>query len=421
MRWLLGGVGGLGTRGPGAAASGTGGAVAGPRIRSRPARPGRYVPAAPLGLADAATQLGIRAVQLAQAIREGTTNYLPGLLEARRLLRPDVRATGYATWQDHDALRAWHTGDVFGDHACPVLYAHGVFERSDTIVLGAAEYRDAYRPGPFRELVRGLWSREHLVFVGFGFTDAWFDTVAAEVLDLTREGAGNPRHIAIVGLADGEPYSPELRTMFRDAYDTDVLLYPVVGGDPGALTSVLAELAGAATAPMSAPAPELSATAVRRGAAAGPSRMAIVNPGVSRLTVFLCHSSSDKPTVRSLYTRMRDDGFLPWLDEMSILPGEDWDRAIRRAIRACQVVLICLSRSSVAKAGYLQKEIRFVLDAADEQPEGTIFLIPARLEDVDVPDRLRRWQWVSLFEEQGYERLVLALRRRESEWNRREQ
>src|SRR5262249_25213059 len=28
-----------------------------------------------------------------------TTNYDPGLLEARRLLRPDVRATGYATWQ----------------------------------------------------------------------------------------------------------------------------------------------------------------------------------------------------------------------------------------------------------------------------------------------------------------------------------
>jgi hypothetical protein len=33
--------------------------------------PGRYIPAAPLSLADAASQLGIRPVQLAQAIREG--------------------------------------------------------------------------------------------------------------------------------------------------------------------------------------------------------------------------------------------------------------------------------------------------------------------------------------------------------------
>ena len=33
--------------------------------------PGRYVPAPPLSLADAASQLGVRPVQLAQAVREG--------------------------------------------------------------------------------------------------------------------------------------------------------------------------------------------------------------------------------------------------------------------------------------------------------------------------------------------------------------
>ena len=193
-----------------------------------------------------------------------TTNYDPGLLEARRLLRPDVPATGYATWRDHDALRAWHTGEAFGDRACPVLYAHGVFERSDTIVLGAGEYREAYRPGPFRELVRALWSREHLVFVGFGFNDAWFDTVAEEALGLTREGAGEPRHIAIVGLPEGEPYSRELRTTFRDAYDAEVLLYPVVGGDHSALAAVLAELAGPPPAPPPPPPAPTPARPVER-------------------------------------------------------------------------------------------------------------------------------------------------------------
>ena len=33
--------------------------------------PGRYMPPAPLSLADAASQLGIRPVQLAEAVREG--------------------------------------------------------------------------------------------------------------------------------------------------------------------------------------------------------------------------------------------------------------------------------------------------------------------------------------------------------------
>jgi tetratricopeptide (TPR) repeat protein len=99
----------------------------------------------------------------------------------------------------------------------------------------------------------------------------------------------------------------------------------------------------------------------------------------------------------------------PWFDEIDLLPGQDWNLEIRKAIRECHIVLVCLSSSSISKVGYLQKEIRHVLDVADEQPEGSIFLIPVRLEKCDVPDRLRRWQWVNLYEESGYERLMLAL------------
>lgn len=130
------------------------------------------------------------------------------------------------------------------------------------------------------------------------------------------------------------------------------------------------------------------------------------------LKVFLCHSSDDKPAIRSLYRRLRADGIQPWLDEIDILPGQDWDLEIRKAIRDCHVVLVCLSKAAVSKTGYIQKEIRHVLDVADEQPEGTIFLIPVRLEQCDVPDRLRRWQWLDLGDRNGYERLMLALENR---------
>jgi TIR domain len=100
------------------------------------------------------------------------------------------------------------------------------------------------------------------------------------------------------------------------------------------------------------------------------------------------------------------------LDEEDILPGQDWDFEIRKAIRASDIVLVCLSETSANKVGYLQREIRSVLDIADEQPEGSIFLIPVRLEPVKVPERLRRWQWVDLFEESGYPRLMRALQTR---------
>lgn len=83
-----------------------------------------------------------------------------------------------------------------------------------------------------------------------------------------------------------------------------------------------------------------------------------------RLRVFLCHSSDDKKTVRALYQRLQEDGIEPWLDEENILPGQDWEYEIARAVRTVDVVIVCLSRNSVTKTGYIQKEIRFALDIA---------------------------------------------------------
>jgi DNA-binding NarL/FixJ family response regulator len=126
--------------------------------------------------------------------------------------------------------------------------------------------------------------------------------------------------------------------------------------------------------------------------------------------VFLCHSSADKARVRDLYNQLRKDEFYPWFDAEDILPGQEWELAIREAVRAAYVVLVCLSKASITKTGFVQHEIKIALDVADERPEGTIFLIPLRFKDCEVPQRLRRWQWVDLFEPSGYDRLLRALK-----------
>jgi hypothetical protein len=153
-----------------------------------------------------------------------------------------------------------------------------------------------------------------------------------------------------------------------------------------------------APAPTSAP-PEPTPAPVPASAPAGAS-----------WTAFLCHSSGDKEEVRALYQRLTADGVTCWFDNEVLLPGQDWDLEISRAIRASRYVLVCLSRASVDKTGYVQKELRRALDRADEQPEGSTFIIPVRLEDCVIPDRLRRWQRVDLFTDSGYGRLLRVLR-----------
>lgn len=130
------------------------------------------------------------------------------------------------------------------------------------------------------------------------------------------------------------------------------------------------------------------------------------------LQIFLCHSSADRVAVRRLFEQLLEDDIEPWLAEENILPGQHWEKEIPAAVRKADVVLVCLTQRAVTKAGYLQKEIKLALDVADEQPEGTIFVIPVKLEECDVPERLRHLQWVNLFEERGYERLLRALDKR---------
>jgi hypothetical protein len=133
-------------------------------------------------------------------------------------------------------------------------------------------------------------------------------------------------------------------------------------------------------------------------------------PYLRPLRVFLCHSSVDKPAVRTLYHQLSADGIDPWLDEENLLPGQNWQQEIPKAVRASDIVLVCLSKGSILKTGYIQKEIRYVLDTADEQPEGSIYLIPLMLEDVKIPERLSHWHWIDLYKKDGYAQLMKALR-----------
>lgn len=132
--------------------------------------------------------------------------------------------------------------------------------------------------------------------------------------------------------------------------------------------------------------------------------------GAPASIVFICHASEDKPAARHLHMRLKADGFRPWLDELDLLPGQDWQLEIPRAVRRADAVLVCLSTRSISKTGYVQLEVKIALDAADERPEGAVYVIPARLEECQVPERLSKWQWVDTFAENGYERLCLALR-----------
>jgi len=140
-------------------------------------------------------------------------------------------------------------------------------------------------------------------------------------------------------------------------------------------------------------------------------RRGVLVPDSRPLRVFLCHASQDKPAVRELYKRLKAEAWIyPWLDEDELLPGQDWDLEIYKAIREADAIIVCLSKESVTKEGYVQKEFKRALSLAEEKPVGTIFIIPLRLDDCEPPLKFLQYQWLDYFSAGSYDKLVKSLR-----------
>lgn len=126
-----------------------------------------------------------------------------------------------------------------------------------------------------------------------------------------------------------------------------------------------------------------------------------------KLLVFISHASEDIAAAKRLTKRLREDGFDPWLDEERLLPGQDWDLEIEKAMRESGAILLCFSEESVTKESYIQKEYKRAMRIQEEKPEGTIFVIPVRLDECDLPFYIRDIQWVDYPDD--YDKLVAAL------------
>jgi hypothetical protein len=135
------------------------------------------------------------------------------------------------------------------------------------------------------------------------------------------------------------------------------------------------------------------------------------------LRVFLCYAHSDRETVRNLYNKIMEAGIHAWLDTEDLQPGQNWQHEIRKAILKSTVVIVCLSREFNKQHGYRHEELKLALEKKKLLDDENIFIIPVRLEQCDMPESLRSLHRVDLFEKMGYQKLIRALQKMESQNN----
>jgi TIR domain/Protein of unknown function (DUF3298) len=128
------------------------------------------------------------------------------------------------------------------------------------------------------------------------------------------------------------------------------------------------------------------------------------------LKVFISYAREDRARVEIYFEKLAQQGYDPWMDYRKILPGQNWEAEIEHALASANVVVAFLSKSSVSKRGFVQREVNFALDRLKYKLPTDIYLIPLLLEPCDVPVHLsNRLQYIDLSVNQAWEQVIASL------------
>ncbi len=138
--------------------------------------------------------------------------------------------------------------------------------------------------------------------------------------------------------------------------------------------------------------------------------------------VFIAYVEEDLAFAKKLYRAFEESGFRPWLDKKRLMPGQNWPRAIETAIQTSDFFVACFSRRATSKRGSFHSELRYALFCAAKVPLDEIFLIPLRLDDCVVPNRIsKQIQYLDLFPDWqvGVDRLIAVIQAQDEDRRRK--
>jgi hypothetical protein len=110
------------------------------------------------------------------------------------------------------------------------------------------------------------------------------------------------------------------------------------------------------------------------------------NSAMAKGLVFIsyCHDNVDQ--VREIRNELIAAGETVWWDG-DILPGKDWRHEIRKAMKRSYAVVLCLSQELAERIeSGVFPEVFDVIGLYRKQTPGSIFLIPIRLSECEIPD-----------------------------------
>lgn len=128
------------------------------------------------------------------------------------------------------------------------------------------------------------------------------------------------------------------------------------------------------------------------------------------LKVFVSYAKEDRQLALKYYDLLKEEGASPWMDVKHLLPGQNWEAEIEKAFSDANVVILLLSKQSVSKRGFVQREANDAIERLRYKQPTDIYVIPLLLEPCEVPSHIAgRLQYVDLGNTDAWAQVQAAL------------
>lgn len=129
------------------------------------------------------------------------------------------------------------------------------------------------------------------------------------------------------------------------------------------------------------------------------------------LKVFISYAKEDRAQALTYFDRLSDEGFSPWIDTKKLLPGQNWEAEIERAFSDANVVILLLSKNSVSKRGFVQREANDAIERLRYKQPTDIYVIPLLLNQCEVPSHIAgRLQYLGVSTPGAWEQVLTSLK-----------
>ncbi|MGY0035154.1 toll/interleukin-1 receptor domain-containing protein [Pedobacter sp. NJ-S-72] len=130
-------------------------------------------------------------------------------------------------------------------------------------------------------------------------------------------------------------------------------------------------------------------------------------------SIFLSHSSIDKPLVEKIFLELQKEDFNVWFDKFEIDLGDSISDKINEGLNNAKLGILCLSRSFLS-SNWAKSEMNYFIQQRIGKDNSNFICLILDLDHSEIPPLLQDYRYITIKESNWQQQLINYIKKRTS-------